>query len=69
MRCPDVRAHRLFAADRDVLFPGKEVLQRAEALIPNLAYAELMENCPHMYMLNSDRLKRINEKIMEFIIM
>lgn len=52
-----------------MLFPGKEVLQRAEALIPNLAYAELMENCPHMYMLNSDRLKRINEKIMEFIIM
>ncbi len=58
----------VFAADKDVLFPGKKVLRRAKALIPNLAYAELMENCPHMYMLSSERLRHINEKVTEFIL-
>lgn len=58
----------VFAADRDVLFPGESVMRRAKALIPNLVYAELMENCPHMYMLSSVRLRHINEKITEFIL-
>ncbi len=58
----------VFAADRDVLFPGEKVIHQAKALIPNLAYAELMENCPHMYMLNNERLRHINEKVTEFIL-
>ncbi len=58
----------VFAADKDVLFPGEKVIRRASSIIPNLVYSELMENCPHMYMLNQERLQHINDKITEFIL-
>lgn len=57
----------LFAGEKDVLFPGDNVIRRARELIPQLTYSECLKGCPHMYMLDSNRLQDMNDKIVRFI--
>lgn len=57
----------LFCGDKDILFSSEKLIKRAKEIIPNLVYSEVMKDCPHMYMLNGDRLLSINEKIISFV--
>src|SRR5690606_9392787 len=38
----------LFAADNDILFPGRKMIKRAEKIFPSLKYALLLENSKHV---------------------
>lgn len=56
----------LFAAEKDILFPGKQVIERAEEIIPHLD-AHLLKNCGHMYFCSEEINQYIKNKINEFI--
>ncbi len=38
----------LFAADNDILFPGRKMLRRASKIFPSLAHSELLINSKHV---------------------
>ncbi|SFT38584.1 Pimeloyl-ACP methyl ester carboxylesterase [Lishizhenia tianjinensis] len=52
----------LFAADQDIMFPGKKMLKRAEKIFPSLRKAVLLENSKHVQ--NSEQNRVIQEEIL-----
>lgn len=38
----------LFAADRDIMFPGVKMIRRAKKILPSLVHAQLLENSKHV---------------------
>lgn len=52
----------LFAADQDLIFPGKKMIKRASKLFPSLVHAELIANSKHV------QSKTQNEAIQQIIL-
>ncbi|MDP4145304.1 MAG: alpha/beta hydrolase [Bacillota bacterium] len=57
----------IIAAEKDVLFPGKEMIEKAKKIIPNVIAAELLEGSPHMFAKPSERLDYVNNRILSFL--
>lgn len=56
----------LIADEKNVLFPGEKVIQRAEKLIPNVQ-THLTEDCGHLYFSSGNRKKRVGSIINAFL--
>lgn len=56
----------LLAGEKDVLFPGEKVIERAKRLIPNLE-AHLLKDCGHMYFFSEENMKFVNSRATEFL--
>lgn len=52
----------LFAADEDIMFPGKNMLKRAKKVFPSLKKSVLLENSKHVQ--NAEQNKMIQEEIL-----
>ena len=55
----------VFASEDDMLFPARVVLPRAREIFPNLALAEILEDCRHVP--SKAALARVNERILAFL--
>jgi len=55
----------IIAAEKDVMFPGKAVINRAKEIIPNLIVAECLKDGTHLS--STSDLKYINKRLMEFL--
>lgn len=56
----------LLAGEKDVLFPGKKVIQRAKELIPNVE-AHLLDDCGHLYFTSNTRNQFMKTIINDFL--
>lgn len=56
----------LLAGEKDVLFPGEKLIDRAKEIIPNLE-AHLLKDCGHMYFLSHEVNEYVDSKIVEFL--
>jgi pimeloyl-ACP methyl ester carboxylesterase len=56
----------LIAGEKDVMFPGANVIARAKTLLPNLK-THLMKDTGHMSILSSDKHKDILKMIVDFL--
>ena len=56
----------LFAGEKDILFPGEKVIERAKKIIPNLE-AHLLKNCGHMYFFFEESSQYVSSKIIDFL--
>jgi pimeloyl-ACP methyl ester carboxylesterase len=55
----------VIAGEKDILFPGKKVIERAKVIFPDLK-THLMSGCGHMNKLSSDKNKFLMKMIDEF---
>lgn len=55
------------AADRDLMFPGEAVLERAKVLFPTLEETILLENCAHMPPFGRAFIDDWTEKVATFL--
>jgi len=55
----------VIAAEKDAMFPGRAVVQRAKEIIPNLAFVECLKDGTH-YSSKAD-MEYINRRLIEFI--
>jgi pimeloyl-ACP methyl ester carboxylesterase len=55
----------LLAAENDVFFPASRVIPRAQAIIPNLVRAEVLQGCCHYP--SREVIDRINRSIRDFL--
>jgi len=56
----------LFAGEKDILFPGEKVIERAKKIIPNLE-THLLKNCGHMYFFSEESSQYVSSKIIGFL--
>lgn len=56
----------LFAGEKDVLFPGKKIIERSEEIIPNIE-AYLLKDCGHIYFTSDQRKQYIKRIINRFL--
>ncbi len=56
----------LLAGEKDVLFPGKNVIERAKKIIPNVE-THLLKDCGHLYFSSDERKLYIKKLIDEFL--
>ena len=56
----------LITGEKDVLFPGAKVIERAKVIIPNLK-TYLMKESGHIWMTSSEKLENILKMIADFI--
>jgi pimeloyl-ACP methyl ester carboxylesterase len=55
----------VFASERDVFFPGEEVVARAREVVPNLVSAESLKGCTHIP--TAAALAHVNDEILTFL--
>ncbi len=56
----------LLAGEKDVLFPGEKVIERARELMPQVE-AHLLQDCGHLYYSSDQRLQRMGTLIQAFL--
>jgi pimeloyl-ACP methyl ester carboxylesterase len=57
----------LIAGEKDVLFPGEKVIERAKTIMPNLR-THLMKNTGHMCVLSKEEYKDVLKMIEDFLL-
>jgi pimeloyl-ACP methyl ester carboxylesterase len=55
----------VIAGDKDAMFPGRAVVQRAKEIIPNLTFVECLKDCTHYS--SKAHMEYINKRLIEFI--
>lgn len=53
----------IYAADKDVSFPGAKLLNRAKAVFPNLVGSQLLTNCLHCPPFDQDHVRRWSREV------
>ena len=57
----------LITADRDVLNPGKAIIERGKEIIPNLVEYECLEDAPHAFYTAKGQKHYVISKIHAFL--